>query len=186
MSDSNVGGRQNISGINHIWVINGIIHDQVSSVKKIPVVIQQYDYRQMFDGMDNSEACGDLFDYGVNDDHLALIHEANKEVVINVKTPYGTSENYKLTQRIMQGDTWASAMASTQVDSFGKQMLEEEPSFIFRYMGEVPVPLLGMVDDLIWVAEAGYKTTQLDAFVNVKTADKDFYFGVDKCKVMIV
>jgi hypothetical protein len=43
---------------------------------------------QMFDGMDSSEACGDIFEYGVRDDHLQLIHEANKEVVISVKTPH--------------------------------------------------------------------------------------------------
>ena len=43
----------------------------------------------MFDGMENSEACGDVFSYGVNDNHLRLIHEANKTVVINVKTPHG-------------------------------------------------------------------------------------------------
>ena len=57
--------------------MNSIIHDQLSSVKKSPVIIQQWDYKQMFDGMDDSEACGDIFDYGINDDHLTLIHEAN-------------------------------------------------------------------------------------------------------------
>ena len=36
MSDSNAGGRENKSGINHIWVVNGIIHDHLSSVKKSP------------------------------------------------------------------------------------------------------------------------------------------------------
>ena len=41
----------------------------------------------MFEGMDSSEGCGDLFDYGFLDDHLNLIHEANKTVVIHVKTP---------------------------------------------------------------------------------------------------
>ena len=55
MSDSNVGGRKLKSGINHIWVVNRIIHDQLTSVKKIPVIIQQYDYKQMFVGMDASE-----------------------------------------------------------------------------------------------------------------------------------
>ena len=70
MSDSNVGGRQNKSGINHIWVINNIFHDQLTSVKNKPVVIQQYDYQQMFDSMDASEACGDMYNYGVNDEHL--------------------------------------------------------------------------------------------------------------------
>ena len=94
MSDSNVGGRKKKSGINHIWVINGVIHDQLSSVKKKPMVIQQYDYCQMFDGMESSEACGDMFDYGVKDDHLKLIHEANKKVVISVKTPQGQSAEY--------------------------------------------------------------------------------------------
>ena len=34
MSDSNVGGRKQKSGINHSWTINQIIHDQLSSVKK--------------------------------------------------------------------------------------------------------------------------------------------------------
>ena len=93
MSDSNVGGRQN-----HIWVINAIIHDQVSSVNKKTVFFQQFDYCQMFDSMDNGEACGDIFSYGINDDHLQLIHEANKKVVINVKTPHGTSTDYALTE----------------------------------------------------------------------------------------
>ena len=44
MSDSNVGGRQKKSGINHIWIMNNIIHDQHTSVKKKPIIIQQYDF----------------------------------------------------------------------------------------------------------------------------------------------
>ena len=85
LSDSNVGESQSKSGINHIWTINRVIHEQLSTVKKTPVVIQQFDYQHMFDGMDSSEACGDLFDYGVHDDHLNLIHEANKTVVKHPK-----------------------------------------------------------------------------------------------------
>ena len=93
MSYSNVGGPQSKSGINHIWIINGIIHDQRSSVKKCPIVIQQYDYHQMFIQMDSSEAFGDMFNYGVNEYYPKLIHEANKALVINVKTPYGLSDD---------------------------------------------------------------------------------------------
>ena len=186
MSDSNVGGRRNKSGINHIWAMNCIIHDQISSVKKTPAVIQQWDYKQMFDGMDDSEACGDIFTYGVNDDHLTLIHEANREVAVSVKTPYGLSKEYKLTGRTMQGDTWASAKASAQVDFFGKEMVQEQPNFMYKFKGEVPIPLLGQVDDLVGVSEAGFKAEQLSAFVNVKTADKDLQFGPAKCKYMII
>ena len=115
-----------------------------------------------------------------------MIQEANKEIVINVKTPQGTSKDYTLHNRVLQGDTWASAMASSQVDSFGKEMLPEEPSYMYKFQGEVPIPLLGQVDDLIGVAEAGYKSSQLNSYVNVKTADKDLQFGTDKCKVMLI
>ena len=97
----------------------------------------------MFHGMDAKEACGDLFEYGVKDDNLSLIYEANKKVVMNVKAPQGTSQSYTLTDRIMQGNTWAPAMASAQVDSFGKQMIEEEPSFMFMLKEVVHIPLLG-------------------------------------------
>jgi hypothetical protein len=186
MSDSNVGGRKKKSGINHIWLINRIIHDQLTSIKKKPLVIQQYDFKQMFDGMDNSEACGDLFNYGVKDEHLKLIHEANREVVINVKTPQGLSKDYTLMNRIMQGDTWASALASAQVDAFGKELIKEEPSFMYKFMGEVPIPLLGQVDDIIGVTEAGFKSDQLNAYVNVKAADKELQFGQEKCHTMVL
>ena len=140
----------------------------------------------MFDSMDADEACGDIYEYGLKDDHLTLIHEANEEVVISVKTSYGLSKEYKLKSRIMQGDTWACAEASAQVDMFGKEMLEEMPNYMYTYMGIVPIPLLGQVDDLIGVAEAGFKSKQLNSIINVKTADKNLQFGPEKCKTMII
>ena len=102
MVDSNVGGRQNKSGINHNWVINSVIHDTLSSVTKKPIVIQKYDLTQMFDGIDSEEACGDKFDYGVNNNHLSLIHAANSVISMHVNTEHGKSKTYKLTNKEMQ------------------------------------------------------------------------------------
>ena len=65
-------------------------------------------------------------------------------------------------------------------------MLEDEPTYIYKFKGEVSIPLLGQVDDLIGVSEAGFKAHQLNSYVNVKTSDKNLQFGPDKCKVMIV
>ena len=106
--------------------------------------------------------------------------------MISVKTSYGLSKEYKLTRIIMQGDTWACAEASAKVDMFGKEMLEEMPNYMYKYLGIVPIPLLGQVDDLIGVAEAGFKSKQLNSFINVKTADTNLQFGPEKCKTMII
>ena len=48
MSDSNVGARRNKDIRNHIFVINGIICDVLSSNKKKPIDILIRDYRQCF------------------------------------------------------------------------------------------------------------------------------------------
>ena len=78
MSDSNVGGRKKMSSINHIFVINGIIHETLSSKHNTPVTLQIYDYTQMFDSMSLEESISDLYDSGIKDDTLSLLYNANK------------------------------------------------------------------------------------------------------------
>ena len=77
-------------------------------------------------------------------------------------------------------------MASNQVDTFGKQLIEEESSFIYKYKGNVPVGVLGMIDDLAGVSEGVMKANQLNAFINVKTAEKKLQFGLDKCHTLTI
>ena len=186
MSDSNVGGRKDKSSINHIWALNAIIHEQLSSVRKQPIVIQQYDFAQMFDGMKLHEALSDLYDAGVEDDTLHLLATANTNVEVRVKTPFGFTDKVVLDEVVLQGEFWGPSLASNQVDTFGKEMLEEDMSFLYKYKGYIPVPVLGQIDDIIGVTLAGYKAVQLNRFLNVKAADKYYQFGLDKCMAMIV
>ena len=46
MSDSQIGSRKGTNIINHIWVLNGIITDVLSSKKKTPVDVQIFAYKQ--------------------------------------------------------------------------------------------------------------------------------------------
>ena len=82
-----------------------------------------------FDSMNLKEAC--------------LVHNANKYIKVKVKTPSGITEQMTMEDIVMQGDTWASTMASVQCDAFGKELLEEEASFFYKYKGFVPVGILG-------------------------------------------
>ena len=162
MSQSNIGGRKKKSCINHIWVLNSIIHEQLNSQSNKPIILQQYDYQQMFDSMNLKEACSDLFDIGLTSDKLQLVYNANKNVKVKVKTPSGITKETSMKELVMQGDTWASTMASVQCDAFGKELLEEEASFVYQYKGKVPVGILGQIDDLIGVTEAGYEALQMN------------------------
>ena len=183
MSDSNVGGRQNI---NHIFVINGIIQETLSSKNNRRVTLKIYDYKQLFDSMNLEESLSNLFDSGMKDNTLALLYDANSNVRVKVKTSRGFTLEKKFQRIVLQGDTWAPTMAANQVDTFGKQLLEEEPDYLYKYKGKVNIGLLGMIDDLAGVSESGVKAKKLNAFINVKTAEKNLQFGPDKCHTMII
>ena len=131
MSESNIGSRKNRSCIDHIFVINSIIHEKLKSVKNKSLLIQICDFQQMFDGMSLQESVMNLFDSGVDDDHLTLIHEANKDIIIKVKTPNGLTVEQTLKENVLQGDTLSLIIASNQVDTIGKKLLEENPDYLF-------------------------------------------------------
>ena len=80
MSDCQMGGRKKKSCKNNIFIINGLIHEVNKSKKMKPILLQIYDYAQMFDSINLQQALSDLYDAGVKDDTLVLLHEANKDI----------------------------------------------------------------------------------------------------------
>ena len=78
----------------------------------------------MFDSINLQEALSDIYNVGVNDDTLDLLHQANAEVHMSVKTPSGLTERQTVKDIVLQGDTFGSILASVQVDSIGKECIE--------------------------------------------------------------
>ena len=85
---------------------------------------------------------------------------------------------------VLHGDTFGSILASVQVDSIGKDIVDA--GIGYNYKESLPVSMLGLVDDIIGVTEAGFKSQQMNVILNVKTSEKVLQFGVTKCKSMIV
>ena len=98
MSDGQMGGRKGKGCRNNLFIINGLIYDALKSDKAKPLLIQIYDYRQMFDAINLEQALIDLFNCGVQDETLSLLYEANKEVQMAVKTSFGLTEDQSLGQ----------------------------------------------------------------------------------------
>ena len=80
-----------------------------------------------------------------------------------METAVRLTEQVKLEQAVLQGTTWGpDAMASVQVDSFDQELLEEDHFFPYKYKGYIHVGILGQIDDVMGVSEAGYKAQQLN------------------------
>ena len=180
MSDCQMGGRRGKGCKNNIFSINGVIHEVLQSKKMKPVLLQFYDYSQMFDSINLQEAISDIFDTGVDDDNLAVLYNANQEIDMAVKTANGLSDRQTVNDIVLQGDKWGSILASVQVDKIGQDCMNA--GYFYSYKNILPVGFLGLVDDIVGITEAGYKAHQLNAVMNVKTAEKTLQFGVLKCK----
>ena len=184
MSDCQMGARKAKGCRNNIFIVNAIIHDVMKGRKKKAVNLQIYDYAQMFDSIDLQQAISDIYDAGVDDDNLVLLNKANQEVHMAVKSATGLTDRQVLKDIVLQGDTWGSLLASVQVDSIGKEC--QEAGYGYFYMDILPISMLGLVDDLVGVTEAGYKAQQMNTFINVKTAEKSLQFGASKCKSLLI
>ena len=138
------------------------------------------DYKQMFDSECLFECMNDLYEAGVTDDDFALVYEANRENYVALHTPNGLSRRDVFKEIVMQGDVLAPLISSLQVDTIGKECLEEG-KHLYYFKDTVPIPPLGMVDDLFTISTCGYKTTMLNQFLNSKTAMKRLQFGTTKC-----
>ena len=181
MSDSQVGARKNKNIRNHIWIVNGIITDVLSSKTKKSIDIQIYDYKHCFDSLWIQECMNDLYKAGLNDDKFALLYNINKNVKIAVKTPIGITNRESIRNVVIQGDVFGPLMCSKQVDTFGQECLEMN-KYTYLYRGEVEIPPLSMIDDLLCVNECGFKTTMSSAYLALKTDTKKLQFGSSKCK----
>ena len=138
----------------------------------------------MFDSINLQDAICDVFDYGLNDDNLALVYKANQKVHMAVKTPGGLTERQVIEDSVLQGDTFGPLLASVQVDSIAKEVAKVDAGY--KYKEELDVPILGLIDDIIGISEAGYKAQIVNTILNLKSAEKGLQFGTSKCKKMII
>ena len=97
----------------------------MSSSTKDPIDIMVLDFKQMFDSECLYECLNDVYEDGVDDDYLPLLYEANRETYVAVQTPSGISKREMVKEIVMQGDVLAPLISSLQVDTMGKECLQE-------------------------------------------------------------
>ena len=184
ISDGQMGARKGKGCKTNIWIVNGLIHEIMQNKKMKPIIIQIYDYAQMFDSINLQEAVSDIYDYGLNDDDLSLIYKANKKTFMAVKTHGGLTERKVIENSVLQGDTFGSLLASVQVDTIAKDI--EEAGIGYKYKEKLPINILGLVDDMIGISEVGHKAQIMNTILNYKSAEKALQFGASKCKMMVI
>ena len=183
MTDAQIGARKHKSVRNHLFILNSIISDVMSSNKKNPIDLTIMDFKQMFDSEQLETVLNAYYEAGIIDDMLALVYEANKTVTFAVKTPNGLTEEKTISDKIMQGDVLSPLLSSNMVDSnISKKALQS--GNVYMYKNKVPIPPLIMQDDTLAISNCGFKTRQVTEMIKKHTNIMCLQFGREKCVKM--
>ena len=80
----------------------------------------------------------------------------------------------------MQGTVWAGLMCYSTMDKLC-QLIYKEGSPVFKYRGQVSVPPLEMVDDVVTAVNCGADSVNLNAKVNTFVEHKKLKLSAKKC-----
>ena len=183
MSCSNIGARKGRNIRDHLFVINAVLHD-VTTEKKKNIDIQIYDIKKCFDKMWAAETANDMFKAGLDDDQFVLVTNSNKSCKVAVKTPWGKLTRRETLSNIeMQGSVLTPLKCSVQIDTLGKETLEntECGKTMFKYKDCVKIPVLTFVDDALAVTECGPASVKMNAYMTSKVDTKKLELGLSKC-----
>ena len=87
-----------------------------------------------------------------------------------VKTPVGKTKRGVIKNAIIQGDVFGPMLCGKQIDEIGKECLDQG-KYTHKYKGEVNIPPLSMLDDLICISECGYKTAMAHSYIKFKNCN---------------
>ena len=177
MTDSNVGARKKRNIRDNIFVINAILNNiRRTNLKGID--IQIFDVQKCFDKLWLKECLNDMYEYGLKNDKLPLLYKENMNAMIAVKNSTGTTNRWSISDVVMQGTVWGSLMCTGSMDKLGKHAYSMKEN-LYSYKG-VPIPPLGMVDDIITVSNVE-KTALINECVNTFIDHKKLKFSENKC-----
>ena len=115
----------------HLFVVNGIIQDTLSSVKMKPVHLIVSDFWQSFDGLFLPLTCKDLYNSGCRDNKLSRLYDINRTNKVAVKTSLGLTERFALRDNVLQGDVFGNILASNQIDSLVNSVWKKKETYIY-------------------------------------------------------
>ena len=65
----------------------------------------------------------------------------------------------------MQGTVWGSLCCTASMDKLG-QLVYNNSELLYKYKGEVDIPSLGMVDDILSIQKCSSDSLQTNAVIN--------------------
>ena len=148
MGQFQVGNQQKRSIRDHALIVHAVVND--ARINNLHVDVLFTDIKQCFDSIWLEEAINDCYTSGIKNRNLNLLYEGNSSTQMCVETRFGKSERVQLKKIVMQGSVSGGTLCSNQLSKLCNKAYSEGQ--VYMYRGEIPIPPLAMVDDIVSIA----------------------------------
>jgi hypothetical protein len=166
LTDGNVGARKHRSVRDNIFVISAITNSVINGDSPA-IQVQVLDQKTCFDKLWLQACVNSLYEAGINNDKLNLLYIENKNAQIAVKVNNQLTTRINVKDVVMQGSVWGSLKCTTNMDKLNKITMSDT-QLQYKYKGDsnIPIGVLGMVDDTLGVSECGNDSIKKNAAIN--------------------
>ena len=179
ISDSNVGARKQRNIRDNLFVLGAVLNSVIKGSEEA-VDLQVFDIEKCFDALWMQECINDIYELGLQNDKLSLLHLENQNAHIAIKNNQRITSRTTIHNVIMQGTVWGSLFCTASMEKLGKSEYSR-PDLLYKYKDKVSVPSLGMIDDILKIQKCSEKSVNANAFTNAFVEGKKLQFSKSKC-----
>ena len=108
-----------------------------------------------------------LYDSGLKNDMLSLMHLENRNVQFAVKVNGILTRRTNVKDVEIQGSVWSSLKCTTMMDTLNRiVMSNEDLQYFYKGDKNIPIGVRGMVDDTLGISRCGRQAVQLNSVIN--------------------
>ena len=177
LSDYQIGGVKLRSANDCLLILSETIRLKRKAGKKCYLVFG--DAVKCFDKLWLKDSLVELFKAGVEAQDIQMIYKMNKDTVIEVETPCGTTERATVGEIVKQGTVLGPTLCCVSTDQINKIAENQE-----RSIGNEYIAILIFIDDVMSAGNANEARKAIRSF-RVMEDLKKYTYGLKKTKVMV-
>ena len=177
-SDYQSGGVHGKSSGDNVFILSEIIRMNKKLNRKTYIVYG--DAVKCFDKLWLQDCLVELYKADCAPQDIQMIYSMNKDTVIEIVTPSGTTEKVQIGEVVKQGTVLGPTLCCVETDQINKIGVDQE-----RLLGAEKIAILIFVDDVMSAGTAADARSAINNMGEMETIKK-FTYGLKKTKFMVV
>ena len=177
MTQFQTGGAKGNGVVDNLFILRGIIDHSVYLNK--PTFVTFYDTKKCFDSLWLEDCINSLWENGVQDDTIYLIHLLNAKASVTVNTSFGRAPVFELKHIVKQGTVLGPILNNCSLDT----ICRDGSGY---HMGHAVIKPVEFVDNLADLNHNIQSASVSNKIIEQIQHEKRLNFSTRKCELFVI